>query len=64
MESFKLLSFGVFVILINSCASTVVDLTHIYGPDVLYPPVGPNGSADLFNFTIMHRGYNADLDAW
>ena len=42
----------------------VVDLTHIYGPDVLYPPVGPNGTADLFNFTIIHHGYEPKLDAW
>ena len=42
----------------------VVDLTHTYGPDVLYPPVGKNGSADMFNFTIMHRGYEPSLDAW
>jgi len=40
--------------------ATVVDLTHIYGSDVLYPPVG-HGS---FNFTIMHRGYEPSLDHW
>ncbi|XP_052760166.1 isatin hydrolase-like [Mya arenaria] len=43
---------------------TVVDLTHTYGPDVLYPPIGPGGTADMFNFTIMHRGYEPSLDAW
>ncbi|WAR14437.1 hypothetical protein MAR_004542 [Mya arenaria] len=42
---------------------TVVDLTHTYGPDVLYPPIGPGGTADMFNFTIMHRGYEPSLDA-
>ena len=44
--------------------ATVVDLTHTYGQDVLYPPAGPNGTSDMFNFTIIHRGYEPSLDAW
>lgn len=52
----------VFALLVrlSLCAATVVDLTHIYGPDVLYPPVAHG----TFNFTVMHRGYEPSLDAW
>ncbi|KAH3822675.1 hypothetical protein DPMN_124465 [Dreissena polymorpha] len=48
----------------DSVYAKVVDLTHIYGPDVLYPPVGPGGTSNMFNFTIMHRGYEPALNAW
>ena len=56
---------GVFlVVTLRVSMATVVDLTHTYDENVLYLPQGPEGKTDLFNFTIMHRGYSASLDSW
>jgi len=26
--------------------------------------VGPGGTYDMFNFTVMHRGWEPNLNAW
>lgn len=60
MSRFTLELFVGLLCMLPPIGATVVDLTHIYGPDVLYPPVGHG----TFNFTILHRGYEPSLDAW
>ena len=54
----------VILALTGSSCGTVVDLTHVYGEDVLYPPVGPNGTSKMYNFTIMTRGYAELTHSW
>ena len=59
---------GVFVMVAlvttRTTLATVVDLTHVYGDDVLYPPVGPDGTSNMYNFTVMQRGYAELTQSW
>lgn len=54
----------VTLVLVDRTGCTVIDLTHVYGDDVLYPPVGPGGTSDMYNFTVMQRGWSDLTKSW
>ena len=52
------------LVTVHTTVATVVDLTHVYGEDVLYPPIGPGGTSKMYNFTILQRGYSEISKSW
>lgn len=52
------------LVAVHSIGATVIDLTHVYGEDVLYPPIGPGGTSKMYNFTMMQRGPAELTKSW